>query len=123
MLFFVNAVKPQFTRRSAVHTIQDKVLDVVAMLGSFNGTKVTWESDLSKIYVLNKLRFVPDYELVWAGDEACYYKVYIKLKASDRGKHEFAGYTFMRVQNLFSALDCVDVVRLIYKNRSNTPRD
>ena len=34
MLFFVNAVKLQFTRRSALHTIQDKVLDVVAMLGA-----------------------------------------------------------------------------------------
>lgn len=102
---------------------QNEILDIIELLDGHNATTVTHEIDLSKIYVRNRMAFVPDYEFIWAGDEACYYKCYIKLINSTRDKSEIAGYTFMRVQNIFSALDFVDIVRRVYRNRSNISKN
>jgi hypothetical protein len=96
------------------------VYDVISFLDGINNTTVRFESDYSKIYIDNRLAFVPDFELVWVDREVGYYRVYTKIISSDHGKNVFAGYCIMNIDTPMGAMDLVDIIRRIYKNRANT---
>lgn len=96
------------------------VYDVISFLDGINNTTVKFESDYSKIYINNRMAFVPDFELIWIDVNGGYYRVYTKIISSDHGKNVFAGYCIMNIDTPMGAMDLVDIIRRIYKNRANT---